>query len=101
MFLDVAVIQVYLLPDEALLQLSSQMVASWIRSEQVLAIDVEDIVSVVTMVLHKPTLPLGLTKECLFMIEKPGLDVSDLGVCYSAYHDKDNEDNADDHARIE
>ncbi|KAG2350638.1 hypothetical protein BDR05DRAFT_869102, partial [Suillus weaverae] len=99
-FLDVAVIQVYSLPDKALLQLSSQMVASCTRSEQVLAINVKDIVSVITMVPHKPTLPLGLTEEHFFMIEKPGLDVSDLGVCYSAYHDEDDEDNADD-ARIE
>lgn len=99
-FLDIAVIQMYSLPDEALLQLSSQTVASCTHSEQVLAIDVKDIVSVIAMVPHKPTLPSGLTEERFFMIEKPGLDVSDLGVRYSAYHDEDDEDNADD-ARIE
>ncbi|KAG2080733.1 uncharacterized protein F5147DRAFT_749270 [Suillus discolor] len=98
--LDIAVIQMYSLPDEALLQLSSQTVASCTHSEKVLAIDVKDIVSVIAMVPHKPTLPSGLTEERFFMIEKLGLDVSDPGVCYSAYHDEDDEDNADD-ARIE
>ncbi|KAG1747507.1 hypothetical protein EDD22DRAFT_958220 [Suillus occidentalis] len=99
-FLDVAVIQAYSLPDKALLQLSSQMVTSCTRSEQVLAIDVKDIVSVIAMIPHKPKLPSGLTEDRFFMVEKPCLDVSDLGVRYSAYHDKDNEDNADD-TRIE
>ncbi|KAJ8580047.1 hypothetical protein M405DRAFT_855068 [Rhizopogon salebrosus TDB-379] len=95
-FLDVAMIQMYSLPDEALLQLSSQTVASCTCSDRVLAIDVKDIVSVIAMVPHKPTLPSGVTEERFFMMEKPGLDVSDLGVRYSAYRDDDDDDDDSD-----
>jgi hypothetical protein len=87
-FADVAIIQMYSVPDENLLHLSSQTVASCTHLETFVVIDVKHIISVVAMVPHRPTLPSGVTEDHFFMIEKPGLDISNLGVPYG---DDDND----------
>lgn len=77
-FMDVALIHLYSLPDEHLLQLSSHTVVSCAKLEDVYVVDVKQILSVVAMILHTPTLPSGLTEARFFMMEKPGLDISPL-----------------------
>lgn len=88
-YLDVAVIQLYSLPDEALLQLSSQTVASCTRVDEISVVDIKTITGVIAMIPHKPMLPSGVVEDRFFMLQKPGLDISDLGVPYSVYADDD------------
>lgn len=90
-FADVAIIQMYSIPDENLLRLSSQTVASCTRLETVAIVNVKHIISVVAMIPHRPTLPSGVTEDRFFMIEKPGLDISNLGVPYGGQQDNDND----------
>lgn len=92
-FADVAVIQMYSVPDESLLRLSSQTVASCTRLESIAVVNVKQIISVIAMVPHKPTLPSGVTEDRFFMLEKPGLDISNLGVPYGVGDDNINDDN--------
>ncbi|KAG1792516.1 uncharacterized protein HD556DRAFT_1239417 [Suillus plorans] len=100
-FADVAVIRMYSLPDEDLLRLSSHTVASCTHLDTVSIVDVKQIISIVVMVPHRPTLPSGVTEDCFFMVEKPGLDVSNLGVPYGHGAGEDNDDNDIDNEGIE
>ncbi|KAG1853989.1 hypothetical protein F4604DRAFT_1591365 [Suillus subluteus] len=93
-FVNVALIQLYSTPDESLLKLSSQTVPSCTRVDEFCVLDVKKILSVVAMVLHTPTLPSGATEPRFFMMERPGFDISNLGVPYSGYLDA--EDDLDD-----
>ncbi|KAG2340367.1 hypothetical protein BDR05DRAFT_1002561 [Suillus weaverae] len=77
-FADVAIICLYSLPDEDLLQLSSQTIVSCSRLADIYVVDVKQILSVVAMIPHTPTLLSGVTEACFFMMEKPGLDISPL-----------------------
>ncbi|KAG1898623.1 uncharacterized protein F5891DRAFT_955269, partial [Suillus fuscotomentosus] len=77
-FADVAIICLYSHPDEDLLWLSSQTVVSCSRLEDIYVVDVKQILSVVAMIPHTPTLPSGATEARFFMMEKPGLDISPL-----------------------
>lgn len=45
-------------------------------------VDVKQIQSVVAMIPHKPMLPSGVMEEedRFFMLEKPGLDISNVGI---------------------
>ncbi|KAG0692379.1 hypothetical protein DFH29DRAFT_817662 [Suillus ampliporus] len=92
-FADVAVVQMYSAPDESLLRLSSQTVASCTRLETIAIVNVKNIISMIAMVPHRPTLPSGVTEDHFFMVEKPGLDISNLGVPYGAGDDNINDDN--------
>ncbi|KAG2082732.1 uncharacterized protein F5147DRAFT_748992 [Suillus discolor] len=78
-FADVAIIQLYSLPDDTLLQLSSQTVASCSHLDDLCVVPVKKIISVVAMIPHMPKLPSGVIEECFFMLEKPGLQISNLG----------------------
>ncbi|KAG1894229.1 uncharacterized protein F5891DRAFT_961902 [Suillus fuscotomentosus] len=93
-FVNVALIQLYSAPDDSLLKLLSQTVASCTRLDEFCILDVKKILSVVAMVPHTPTLPSGVTEPHFFMMERPGLDISNLGVPYSGYLDA--EDDLDD-----
>ena len=55
--------------------------------------DIKSIQSVIAMIPQRVTLPSG--QEGLFycMMEKPGLDISDLEVPYVIYSDSANNDN--------
>ncbi|KAG2349835.1 hypothetical protein BDR05DRAFT_871201, partial [Suillus weaverae] len=50
-------------PDTTLLQLSSQTVASCTHFDETVAVSINIILSVVTMIPHKSTLPLGVTED--------------------------------------
>ncbi|KAG1833181.1 hypothetical protein EV424DRAFT_1312206 [Suillus variegatus] len=88
-FASVALIQLYSTPDESLLKLSSQTVASCTRLDEFCILDVKKIRSVVGMIPHTPTLPSGVTEPRFFMMERPGFDISNLGVPYAGYLDVD------------
>ncbi|KAG1906317.1 uncharacterized protein F5891DRAFT_942452, partial [Suillus fuscotomentosus] len=102
-FKNVAVVQMYSVPNKDLLKLSSQTLVSCTLLDDILAIDVKDIVSVIAMVPHMPTLPSGVMESQFFMMERPCLEISNLGVPYSGFdigggnepEDDDNDDGAD------
>ncbi|KAG1832614.1 hypothetical protein DFJ58DRAFT_671041 [Suillus subalutaceus] len=102
-FENVAVVQMYSMPHKELLKLSSQTLISCTLLDDILAIDVKNIVSVIAMVPHEPTLPSGVTESRFFMMEWPGLEISNLGVPYSGFdigggdelEDDDNDNGAD------
>jgi hypothetical protein len=79
-FINVAIVRLYSLPDDALLQLSFQTVVSCTQLDEIVVVDVRHILSVVAMIPHKPTLPSGTTEDRFFMLEKPGLDISNLTI---------------------
>ncbi|KIK35849.1 hypothetical protein CY34DRAFT_26510 [Suillus luteus UH-Slu-Lm8-n1] len=74
-----------------LLEVSSQTVVSCIQLNEFTVTHVKNIASVVAMIPHKPTLPSEVTEDWFFMLEKPGLDISTLGV----RDDKNKEDQED------
>lgn len=86
-YTDVVILQLYSLPDEELLEVSSQTVVSCIRLDEFTVTNVENIASVVAMIPHKPTLPSGVIEDRFFMLEQLGSDISTLGV-----RDDDNEE---------
>ncbi|KAG2341727.1 hypothetical protein BDR05DRAFT_887771, partial [Suillus weaverae] len=49
------------------------------------------ILGVVGMVPHKPTLPSGVTEDCYFMVEKPGLDIATFGILYEGHAAQDDQ----------
>ncbi|KIK77976.1 hypothetical protein PAXRUDRAFT_165238 [Paxillus rubicundulus Ve08.2h10] len=51
------------------------------------------LLSVITIIPKKLLLPSGEEEDCFCMVEKPGLDISDLGVPYSIYSDDSTDDN--------
>ncbi|KAG1771363.1 hypothetical protein EV702DRAFT_1201970 [Suillus placidus] len=70
-------------PDNNLLELSCHTVSSCqLEDDDVRVIDIKSILGVVGMVPHKPTLLSGVTEDCYFMVEKPGLDIVMFGVPY-------------------
>jgi hypothetical protein len=90
-FADIAVIRLYSLPDNALLQLSSRTVASCSRLDDICVVPVKKIISVIAMIPHKPKLPSGIIKEQFFLLEKPGLQISNLGINHVDEDDNDND----------
>ncbi|KAI9566185.1 hypothetical protein HD554DRAFT_2206089 [Boletus coccyginus] len=72
---------------------SSQVVASCKLLEEIVVVNIKHILSVITMVPHIPTLPSGIAKEHFFVVEKPGLDLADLGVPYPSYKEYEIDDN--------
>ncbi|KAG1759915.1 hypothetical protein EDD22DRAFT_741901, partial [Suillus occidentalis] len=58
-FANVVLIQLYSPPDKPLLKILSQTVASCACLNEVHVLNVKKILSVITMVLHTPTLPSG------------------------------------------
>ncbi|KAG1881019.1 uncharacterized protein F5891DRAFT_973508 [Suillus fuscotomentosus] len=93
-FVNVALIQLYSTPDNLLVKLLSQTVASCTHLDEFCVFDVEKIRSVVAMAPHTLTLPSGVTEPRFFMMERPGPDISNLGVPYPGYLDA--EDDLDD-----
>ncbi|KAG0702249.1 hypothetical protein DFH29DRAFT_763492, partial [Suillus ampliporus] len=74
---DVAVISMFSLPDNDLLELSCHTVSSCrLEDDDIRVIDIKSILGVVGMVPHKPTLPSGVTEDRYFMVERPGLDIA-------------------------
>ena len=100
-WLAVAVIKLYSAPDQELLSLSSQVVASCKLLDELLVVNVKKIFSVVGMVPHTPTLPSGVSKSCFFLVKKPGLDLSDLGVPYPPYEEYEVDENVANEDELE
>ncbi|KAF8833175.1 hypothetical protein BDN67DRAFT_1017858 [Paxillus ammoniavirescens] len=75
-FANVALVQLFSPPDNALLQLSHTTVPTCQATQEVRVINIKDIVSVVGMIPHSPRLPSGEVGKHFFMLERPGLDVS-------------------------
>ena len=84
-FANVAIVKLYLEPDPDLLHLSSQVLAASILLDNLSICDVKSIHSVVAMIPRILTLPNGVEAQFFCMMEKPGVDISDLGVPYSVY----------------
>ncbi|KIJ58220.1 hypothetical protein HYDPIDRAFT_178099 [Hydnomerulius pinastri MD-312] len=91
-FTDVAIIRPYSVPDQDLLALSYQVLVSCKLLDDILIVNAKNIRSVVAMIPHAPQLPSGVTEDRFFMSEKPGLDVSNLGVPYGIYEDEDEDE---------
>ncbi|KAH7881684.1 hypothetical protein F5I97DRAFT_1819345, partial [Phlebopus sp. FC_14] len=89
-----AVIIPYSEPNAELLTLSSQVVASYRLSEEIIVINIKKIHSIVGMIPHSIILPSDVRENRFFLVEKPSLDISDLGVMYIGYedYDKDHDD---------
>lgn len=94
-FIDIAVVQMYSPPDDQLLWLSSHTVMSCALLNEVSAVNVKKIMSVIAMIPHEPRLPSGITEDHVFMLEKPGLDIVNFGIPYHENLGDDTED-ADD-----
>jgi hypothetical protein len=94
-FSNVAVVNMYSTPDKALLKLSSQTLASCMHLDEIRVINVKDVISVIAMIPHKPTLPSGVMEDRFFMMERPGLDISNLGVPYSGFAAENDDDDED------
>ena len=94
-FQTIAVMKLFSPPDVELLKQSSQVLATSTLLDQLTIVDVKSIQSVVAMISRKFILPSHGEErvDCFCMVEKPGLDVSDLGVPYSL--DQDDNDNED------
>ncbi|KIK29823.1 hypothetical protein PISMIDRAFT_88326 [Pisolithus microcarpus 441] len=88
-FEDISLIRLYSPPDETLLKMSSHTLVSSKLSDEFIVTDVKSIKSVVGMIPHRLKHPSGVIEDCFFLLEKPGLDISQLGIPYSVYQDDD------------
>ncbi|KAG2348889.1 hypothetical protein BDR05DRAFT_973113 [Suillus weaverae] len=88
---DVAVVQLFSLPNADLLRLSLHTIISCSKLEEICVIDVKQVLSVVAMIPHNPRLPAGLMEEGerFFMLEKPRLDLSNVGIMNNILDDDD------------
>ncbi|KAG2066234.1 hypothetical protein BDR04DRAFT_1121328 [Suillus decipiens] len=84
-FKNVAVVQMYSMPNKGLLKFSLQTLISCTLLDDILTINVKDIVCIIAMIPHMPTLPSGVMESQFFMMEQPGLEISNLGVPYSGF----------------
>ena len=97
-FLNLAILKTYSEPDRRLLELSFQVVAASKLLDNIIVTNVKNIWSIVAMIPKKLTLPGSEQENEYFcMVEKPGLDISVLGVPYSisTVHDDDNSNEND------
>ncbi|KIK91218.1 hypothetical protein PAXRUDRAFT_149990, partial [Paxillus rubicundulus Ve08.2h10] len=91
-FSNVTILKLYSKPNPELLQLSSQVLAGSKILDEVVICDVKTILNVVAMIPKRLLLLSGEEEDCFCMVEKPGFDISDLGVPYSIYSDDDTDD---------
>lgn len=94
-FSNLALVRLFSLPDQALLELSHHVVPSCIQLNSIHAIPVQDIISVITMVPHKRQTEGGV-EDRFFMVEKPGLDLAHFTGVAEAGEDEDDKENAGD-----
>ena len=92
-FLNLALICLFSLPDQALLELSHHIVPPCIQLDSIHAIPVQDMISIIAMVPHKHQTDSGV-EDCFFMVEKPGLDLTHFTGVTKAGKDEDDEGNA-------
>ncbi|KIK80002.1 hypothetical protein PAXRUDRAFT_16026 [Paxillus rubicundulus Ve08.2h10] len=94
-FSNVAILKLYSKSNAELLQLSSQVLATSKILDEIVICDVKTILSVIAMIPKQLLFPSGEEGDYFCMVEKPGLDISDLGVPYSIYSDDDTDDDHD------
>ena len=87
-FEDVAVIRTYSLPDDSLLKSSSHTLVSSTFLDKLVVVRIKSIKSVVGIIPHRLKCPSGVIEDCFFVMEKPGLDISQVGIPYSVYQDE-------------
>lgn len=92
-FVNAAIFKLYSTPDFDLLKQSSQTIASCMLLPELMVIPVKQILSLIAMVPHEL---VGVEEARFFMVEKPGLDISNLGMPYEGFEDGDNDDNSND-----
>ena len=85
-FLDVAIMRLYSPPDASLLHRSSHTMPPCTLLPDLIVLPIEQILSVVAMIPHRPMLPSGVVEDRFFVLEKPGLDI-----CESDGLDEDDE----------
>ena len=87
-------VRLYSKPDNKLLELSLKVLTASELLNDIIITDAKHICSMVAMIPKKLTLPdLDIEVEHFCMVERPGLDISDLGIPYSVYTDDDNDTN--------
>ena len=68
--------------------LQGTLVSSTFLDEFVVA-QIKSIKSIVGMIQHHLTRPSGAVEDRFFLMEKPGLDISQLGIPYSVYQEEE------------
>ena len=91
-FENVEVICTYSLPDDSLLKSSSHTLMSSTFSDELVIVWIKSIKSMVRIILHHLKHPSSIIKDHFFVMEKPGLDISKLGISYSVYQDDGDQD---------
>ncbi|KIK74783.1 hypothetical protein PAXRUDRAFT_174624, partial [Paxillus rubicundulus Ve08.2h10] len=92
-FHNVAILKLYSELNTELLHLSSQVLAASTLLNKVVISDVKAIQSIVAMIPKKLILPASeVEQDCFCMMERPGLNISDLGVPYSIYSEDDDDE---------
>lgn len=74
---------------EALLKISSHTLISSKLLDELVVVHVKSLKSVVGMIPHRLRHP---SEDRFFLMEKPGLDILQLGIPYSVYQDDDDLD---------
>ncbi|KAI9568685.1 hypothetical protein HD554DRAFT_2204915 [Boletus coccyginus] len=82
-------ITLYSLPELELLQISSQTLAACALTDELVAIGIKTITTVIAMVPRRLTLENGEEVEQFCALSQPGLDASVLKVTYDIYKDDD------------
>lgn len=101
-FANVAILKLYSDPDVEVLRLSSQVLTVSCLLDDLFVCDVKKIHSVVAMIPRMLTLLSGIEGDFFCMMEKPGLDISDLEVPYSIYSQPgDDDDEGGDDVDVE
>ena len=91
-FEDVALVRLYSLPDQSLSKLSSHTLVSSTFLDEFVVTQIKSIKSIVGMIQHHLTRPSGAVEDRFFLMEKPGLDISQLGIPYSVYQEEEEQD---------
>ncbi|KAL4080511.1 hypothetical protein J3A83DRAFT_4085191, partial [Scleroderma citrinum] len=88
----IMLIHLYSLPDEPLLKISLHTFVSSMLTHEFIVMHVKLIKSVVGMIPHHLKHPSSLIEDHFFLLEKLRLDISQLGILYNVYQDKDDQD---------
>ncbi|KAI5991676.1 hypothetical protein F5J12DRAFT_727293, partial [Pisolithus orientalis] len=91
-FTDIAIVHLYSAPDEDLLKLSNHVLLASQLLDTISVICVKQIISIIVMIPQQVVLPLGIAELVYCIMERPGFDVSEWGVLYSMYVERDDED---------
>ncbi|KIK26898.1 hypothetical protein PISMIDRAFT_94086 [Pisolithus microcarpus 441] len=95
-FVDIAVVRMYSLPDRHLLCLSSQVMAAFSLLEDIKVIRVKCIEGVIAMIPRRIQTNSGSETTMYCMMERPGYNVSNLGIVYRVYENDDDGDEGND-----